>query len=127
MVFAVSATHNILIYQNREDKGSFSYDFESFWLACTVFYGLGLGLSVIIGLVFSCCLESKTAQIVCLYGYSMVTYIICVLLCGINITLATWGLLIYAGTTKVIYILRNIYSLEVPAAKKCMITVVVII
>lgn len=56
----------------------------------------------------------------------MVNYIICVLICSINITLATWILLLYAGTTKVIYILRNLFSLEVPAAKKFMITVIVI-
>lgn len=58
----------------------------------------------------------------------MVVYIICVMLCAVNMTLLTWVFLLYAATTKVVYVLKNIFeSCEVPAGKKFMITVIVII
>jgi hypothetical protein len=126
MIFVVGAVHNVLIYQNSPNN--YAYDFQVVGIAFTVFYILGLGLSIVIGLIFGCFgLQSKTSQIVCLYGYSMTTYIICVLVCTVNSTLATWILLTYAATTKVIYILRNVFeSLDVPAAKKFIIMVIVI-
>jgi hypothetical protein len=127
MIFVVGAVHNILIYQNSPDN--FQYDYEILGKALTVFYGFGLLLSALIGLIFGCMgIQSKTSQIVCLYGYSMASYIICVGLCSINMTLLTWIFLLYAATTKVVYILKNIFeSLEVPAGKKFMITLIVII
>lgn len=109
MVFVVGAVHNVLIYQNNHE--GFSYNFQVVTMALTVFYLLGLALSALIGLIFSCLgIEAKTIQIVCLYGYSMATYILCILLCMVNSTLATWILLIYAATSKVIYILKNIFE-----------------
>lgn len=109
MIFVVGAVHNVLIYQNNHEN--FSYNFEMVTMAVTVFYLLGLALSAVIGLIFSCLgIEAKTIQIVCLYGYSMATYIICILLCMVNSTLATWILLIYAATSKAIYILKNVFE-----------------
>jgi hypothetical protein len=71
---------------------------------------MGLAGSVVIGLIFGCIgLQSKTSQIVCLYGYSMSIYIICVLLCSINMSLMTWLFLLYAAGTKVAYILKNVF------------------
>jgi len=71
---------------------------------------MGLGVSALIGLVFGCLgLQSKTSQIVCLYGYSMATYIICVLLCTINMTLMSWLFLLYAAGAKIAYILKNVF------------------
>lgn len=109
MIFVAGAVHNVLIYQNNHDN--FSYNFEIVTMALTVFYLLGFALSAVIGLIFGCLgIESKTIQIVCLYGYSMATYIICILFCMVNSTLATWILLTYAATSKVIYILKNIFE-----------------
>lgn len=127
MVFIVSAVHNILLYLNNGNN--FQYNFQIIGVAFTVFYLLGLALSVGIGMIFGCLgLTSKTSQIVCLYGYSMATYVICVLLCSINMTLMTWLFLLYAGGTKIAFILKNVLeSLEVPASKKFMVTLIVII
>lgn len=109
MVFVCGAVHNVLIYLNST-KGAFVYDMKIVALGMTVFYVLGLALSAVIGLIFGCLgINSKTSQIVCLYGYSMSTYIICILVCMINSTLGTWILLLYAATTKVVYILKNVF------------------
>jgi len=88
---------------------------------------MGLGLSALIGLIFGCLgLQSKTSQIICLYGYSMATYIICILLCIVDMTLLTWLFLLYAGGSKIVYVLRNVFeSLEVPTSKKIVIIVIV--
>lgn len=95
----------------------------------TVFYLLGLGLSALIGLLFGCLgLKSTVAMVICLYGYSMATYIVCVLLCIINVPMLHWLFLLYAGGSKVVYILRNVFeSLDVPVSKKIAIIVVVAI
>lgn len=94
----------------------------------TVFYGMGLLLSFLLGLIYGCLgLPSKVVQIVCLYGYSMAIYVIAVLLCTLNMTLLTWIFLLYAATTKVIFILKNIFELDVPASKKFAITIIVAI
>lgn len=58
----------------------------------------------------------------------MATYVICVLLCSVNMTLLTWLFLLYAAGTKIAYILKNVFeSLEVPTSKKFLITVIVIV
>jgi hypothetical protein len=127
MIFIVGAVRNVLVYENSNST-SFKYDFQVISVALTVFYGLGLGLSALIGLMFGCMgLSSKTSQIICLYGYSMATYIICVLLCTVNMTLMTWLFLLYGAGSKIAFILKNIFELEVPTAKKFMITLIVII
>lgn len=127
MIFIVGAVHNVLIYENHPKN--FQYDFKVIGVALTVFYMMGLGLSAVIGLLFGCLgLKSKTSQIICIYGYSMATYIICVLLCSVNMTLMTWLFLLYGGGSKVAFILKNIFeSMEVPASKKFMVTLIVII
>lgn len=126
MIFAVGAVHNILLFSNS--GSNFSYDFSIFAKSVTVFYGLGFLLSAILGLIFGCLgIPANMGAIVCLYGYSMATYIICVLLCSFNITLLTWILLLYAAVTKVIYILKSLFEMEVPAGKKFVITVLVLI
>lgn len=108
MVFVTGAVSNVLIYQNNPNN--FQYNFQVIGVAMTIFYLLGLGLSAIIGLIFGCIgLNSKTSQIVCIYGYSMATYIICILLCTINMTLLTWLFLLYAAGTKVGFLLKNIF------------------
>ena len=89
---------------------------------------MGLLLSALIGLIFGCLgLPSTTSQVVCLYGYSMSVYILCVLLCSLNMTLLTWIFLLYAAVTKVIYILKNVFEMEVPTSKKFVITIIVVI
>lgn len=126
MIFAVGAVHNILLFSNT--GVNFKYDFEIFAKSVTVFYGLGLLLSALLGLIYGCLgIPAKTGAIVCLYGYSMATYIICVLLCSVNMTLLTWIFLLYAAVTKVIYILKNLFEMEVPAGKKFVITVLVLV
>lgn len=78
----------------------------------TIFYLLGLGLSILIGLIFGCLgLSAKTSQIVCLYGYSMASYVISILLCSFNMTLLTWLFLLYGAGAKIGFILKNIFDL----------------
>ncbi len=127
LVFIVSAVHNVLLYLNTGNN--FQYNFQVIGIAFTVFYLLGLALSIGIGMIFGCLgLNSKTTQIVCIYGYSMATYIICVLLCSVNLTLMTWLFLLYGAGTKIAFILKNTFeSLEVPDSKKFMVTLIVII
>lgn len=126
MVFVCSAVHNVLGYVNDQDN--FNYNFGIIGVAFGVFYLLGLLLSVVFGLLFGCMgLACKTTHIVCLYGYSMTIYVLCVLACSINMSMMTWLLLLYAGGTKVAYILKNMFEkLEVPASKKVVILVLVI-
>lgn len=108
MVFIVGAVHNVLLYQNNKN---FEYNFKVIGVAMTVFYLLGFALSILMGMIFGCLgLKSKTPQIVCIYGYSMATYIICVLLCTVNMTLMTWLFLLYAAGSKIGFIIKN--SLE---------------
>ena len=126
MVFIVGAVHNVLSYQNNNN---FEYNFKVIGVAMTVFYLLGFGLSIIMGMIFGCLgLKSKTPQIVCIYGYSMATYIICVLLCTVNMTLMTWLFLLYAAGSKIGFIIKNsLESLEIPTSKKFMFFVIVIV
>jgi hypothetical protein len=106
MIFIVSAVHNVLLYLNNS---TFEYDFKVIGVALTVFYLLGLALSIGIGMLFGCLgLNSKTPQIICIYGYSMATYVICVLLCSVNMTLMTWLFLLYGAGSKVAFILKNV-------------------
>jgi hypothetical protein len=42
-------------------------------------------------------------------------------------TLMTWLFLLYGAGSKIAFILKNIFELEVPTAKKFMITLIVII
>ena len=128
MIFIVGAVHNVLVYANSS-KDTFQYNFAVIGVAMTIFYLLGLALSIGMGLIFGCLgLQSKTSQIVCLYGYSMATYIICVLLCSVNMTLMSWLFLLYGAGSKVAFILKNVFeSLEVPTSKKFMITLIVVI
>jgi len=108
MVFTVGAVSNVLVYENQPD--GFEYNFQVIGVALTVFYIMGLGVSALIGLIFGCMgLQSKTSQIICLYGYSMSIYIICIMLCSINMSLMTWLFLLYAGGTKIAYILKNVF------------------
>jgi len=108
MIFVSSAVHNVLIYQSNNDD--FSYDYRVIGVSLSIFYIMGLIISAIIGLFFGCLgLSSKTSQIVCLYGYSMSTYVICVLLCIINMSLTTWLFLIYGASTKIAFVLKNIF------------------
>jgi len=95
----------------------------------TIFYLLGLGLSALLGLIFGCLgLQTKTIQIVSLYGYSMFIYIICMALCIINVPGFRWLFLLYACGSKIGFILRSIFEgLDVPAAKKIAIIAIVII
>lgn len=109
MIFIVGAVHNVLLYENNSKN--FEYSFHVIGLAVTVFYLMGLALSAVVGLLFGCLgLNSKTFQIICIYGYSMATYIICVLLCCVNMTLMTWLFLLYAGGSKVAFILKNVFE-----------------
>lgn len=126
MVFVCSAVHNVLGYSNNQNN--FDYNFGVIGVALGIFYILGLVLSAVFGLLFGCMgLACKTTHIVCLYGYSMTIYVICVLLCIINMNMMTWLFLLYAGGTKVAYVLKNIFEkLEVPASKKVVILVLVI-
>lgn len=111
MIFIVGAVRNVLVYENSKST-NYQYDFQVISVALTVFYGLGLGLSALIGLIFGCMgLSSKTSQIVCLYGYSMATYIICILLCTVNMTLMTWLFLLYGAGSKIAFILKNVFEL----------------
>jgi hypothetical protein len=110
MIFIVGAVHNVLIYENST-KNNFEYDFKIIGVAMTIFYLLGLAVSIGIGLLFGCLgLKSKTSQIVCLYGYSMATYIICILLCTVNMTLMTWLFLLYGAGAKIAFILKNVFD-----------------
>ena len=126
MTFISSAVHNVLIYKANPDN--FEYDFKVIGVSAGLFFFLGLLLSAIYGLLFGCLgLNCKTIHIVCLYGYSMSNYIICTTLCIIDVKLLTWLLLLYAATTKVIYILKNMFDkLSVPTSKKIMVLVLVI-
>ena len=109
MIFVLGAVHNLVVYQNSPEE-HFQYNFKIIGAAMTVFYPLGLGLAALIGLLFGCLgLKSTVAMIVCLYGYSMATYIICVLLCTINVPMLHWLVLLYAAGSKVVYILRNVF------------------
>jgi hypothetical protein len=127
MIFIVSAVHNILLYLNNPNN--FQYNFQIIGVAFTVFYLLGLALPIGVAMVFGCFgVNSKTSQIVCIYGYSMATYIICVLLCSVNLTLMTWLFLLYGAGSKIAFILKNTFeSLEVHDSKKFMLTAVVIL
>lgn len=108
MIFVVGAVHNVLVYENNSKH--FEYDFKVIGVAMTVFYLMGLLLSVGIGMLFGCLgLNSKTSQIVCIYGYSMATYVLCVLLCSVNMTLMTWLFLLYGAGSKVAFILKNVF------------------
>ena len=108
MVFVSTAVHNVLIYQSNSN--TFSYDYKAIGVSLSIFYIMGMILSAVIGLFFGCMgLASKTSQIVCLYGYSMSTYVICVLLCIINMSLTTWLFLIYGACTKVAFVLKNVF------------------
>lgn len=126
MVFVSSAVHNVLIYQNNANN--FSYDYKVIGVSLSIFYIMGLVISAVIGLFFGCLgLTCKTSQIVCLYGYSMSAYVICVLLCIINMSLTTWLFLLYGACTKIAFILKNVFEkLEVPTSKKVIVLVVVI-
>ena len=105
-----SAIHNIIYYQNSNMATTFTYDYTVIGAAMTIFYILGLALSAVIGLIFGCVgLQAKAIQIVCLYGYSMTIYAICLLLCIINYPLLRWLFLLYAAGTKIGFILRNIF------------------
>lgn len=125
MVFVCSAIHNVLAY--LENSTSFQYNFKIIGIGFGVFYVLGLLLSIVYGLLFGCLgLTTKTIHIVCLYGYGMTAYVICVLLCVLNMSLMTWLFLLYAAGTKVAYILRNIFELQVPTSKRVIIMILVI-
>jgi uncharacterized membrane protein len=108
MVFISSAVHNVLIYQS--DPNNFSYNYKVIGMSLTIFYIMGLIISAVIGLFFGCLgLASKTSLIVCLYGYAMSAYVICVLLCIINMSLTTWLFLLYGACTKIAFVLKNVF------------------
>ena len=126
MTFLTSAVHNVLVY--KANPGNFEYDFKVIGVAGGLFFFLGLVLSIVYGALFGCLgLNCKVMHIVCIYGYSMSNYIICTLLCIIDIRLLTWILLLYAATAKVVFILKNMFDkLNVPTSKKIMVLVLVI-
>lgn len=108
MVFICSAVHNVLAY--IANPTGFTYNFQIIGVAFGLFYILGMLLSGVYGLLFGCMgLACKATHIICLYGYSMTIYVICVLLCILNMSLMTWLFLLYAAGTKVAYILKNIF------------------
>lgn len=92
-----------------------------------IFYLEGLGFSAAFGGILKCSgVNCTIMQIICLYGYSISIYIICVLLCCINISYLAWALLLYACGTKIAFILKNLFSgLEIPTAKKIMVIAIV--
>lgn len=108
MVFVCSAVHNVLSYIGNST--AFTYNFGVIGVAFGLFYVLGMVLSAVYGLLFGCMgLACKPTHIVCLYGYGMTTYVICVLLCILNMSLMTWLFLLYGAGTKVAFILKNIF------------------
>lgn len=58
----------------------------------------------------------------------MTIYVVCFLLCIIDMPLLRWLFLLYAAGTKIGFLLKNIFDgLEVPAAKKVVVIALVII
>ena len=102
------------------NKQNFQYNFKVIGVALTVFYLLGMGGSAIIGIIFGCIgINSKTPMIMSLYGYSMANYVLCVILCMLNMEMLSWLLLLYAGGAKIAYIMKNMFEkLDIPPAFK---------
>lgn len=127
MVFVCSAIHNLLKYETN--SANFAYSYAVIGSSLGIFYILGMAVSALYGLVFGCMgLQSKVVHIVCLYGYSMINYVIAVVLCIFNLPLLTWLFLLYGAGTKVAFILKNIFEkLQVPTAKKVMVIALVLI
>ena len=58
---------------------------------------------------------------ICLYGYSQTIFLVCVLLCCINVSIVHWVLIGFATFSRTWWILMNINSLDLPAAKRVLI------
>lgn len=108
MVFLCGAVHNLLRYE--ANSVGFAYSFSIIGVSMGIFYILGMAVSAVYGVLFGCLgLNTKMAHIICLYGYAMSNYCICVLLCMFNMPLLTWLFLLYGAGTKVAFILKNIF------------------
>lgn len=67
-------------------------------------------------------------QIICLYGYSMSAYIICLLLCSINVCILHYIFLIYGAVTKIAFISKNLFEgQEIATNKKFLIMGLIIV
>lgn len=72
--------------------------------------------------------ESSIMQMICLYGYSMATYIPAILLCSVNVCILSYLLLGYAGGAKVGFVFKNLFAGDqVPSNKKIPIMVFILL
>lgn len=68
-------------------------------------------------------------QVLCLYGYSMSTYIVCLLLCSFNVCILHYILLAYGTGVKIAFIWKNLFEgqEEIETKKRLLVIVLVII
>lgn len=107
---------------------SFQYDFEIVGIAFGFIYLEGFLFPVILTFILKLLgVDCTYIQNTCIYGYSMCTVVICLLLCSINSCILHIVLLCYAFATKAWFILNNMLSsYAIPIPKKALITGLVV-
>mmetsp|Transcript_34268 Transcript_34268/g.41360 ORF Transcript_34268/g.41360 Transcript_34268/m.41360 type:complete len:418 (+) Transcript_34268:27-1280(+) len=126
LIFLIAVSSNILQYAHHSSSShadnNFEYDIQVILHAIWIVYGFAFGLPVFIYACIHCLLppDSSTGgmsqstqlslmDVVCLYGYSFVSYLPAVALCGlIPLGFLAWVLLLFPTIVGCVFVLRNL-------------------
>jgi hypothetical protein len=116
IVFLLSSTGNLARYFNNWEKSEFIFRLTLVRYAVIIVYSLGLGFPLVLGLILRL-FESRITpiqvlkmpiQMICLYGYSLSSFILVLLLCIIPSNIFHWLLMLYGILNSSAFLIMNI-------------------
>jgi len=108
LVFVLAVTSHIFKYFNGS-YDDFDYKIHHLVTATLITYGFSFGIPILLYIAFTCfSVDMGYAEVMSIYGYSLVPYIPACLLSGIPSHALIWSVLSIASGISVIFILRNL-------------------
>ena len=111
LVFTLAVTSHINNWLTSWlQQKTWEYDFQSVVTASSLVYTFAAGVPVGVWFIFRQLTDAKLKLItlICLYGYSLLTFIPATLLCLLPSSLITWLALLAASSLSSLFLLRNL-------------------
>lgn len=123
LVFTLSVSANMHGWLQSWLNGNdlWRYNFQSVVSACSIIYGFSFLPPAALWFIFrqfEIKQHSKLANCICLYGYSMFIFIPATLICILPSALAKWLVLLGAGVSSGLFLLRNLAPILMEEARQ---------
>ena len=109
IVFLLSSTGNLARYFNNWEKSEFIFKLTLVRYAVLIVYSLGIGFPLVLGLLLGLFQSIVTPiQVICLYGYSLSSFILVLILCVIPSNIFHWLLMLYGVLNSSAFLIMNL-------------------